>query len=182
MRSQVQISAETKQTLGKRAEAKRCEALTLPKPEAIEVKRSSRFEGRNAEAPRCEERLRAIAAPAESTVGFGEMVMAISESSRLCASLKKEDVPVKRLIANQEKLMVEASQDQSRALDMIQNDQELSSLMLVQAPLVGVVEINKGFVLFTHYVKIYVLSGICQQTAFMDYERLSSFDGSCSNY
>ncbi|XP_060186418.1 ATPase GET3B-like isoform X3 [Lycium barbarum] len=28
-------------------------------------------------------------------------VMAISESSRLCASLKKEDVPVKRLIANQ---------------------------------------------------------------------------------
>lgn len=27
--------------------------------------------------------------------------MAISESSRLCASLKKENVPVKRLIANQ---------------------------------------------------------------------------------
>lgn len=34
--------------------------------------------------------------------------------------------------------MVEVSQDQSRALDMIQNDQELSSLMLVQAPLVDV--------------------------------------------
>lgn len=34
--------------------------------------------------------------------------------------------------------MVEVLQDQSRALDMIQNDQELSSLMLVQAPLVDV--------------------------------------------
>lgn len=34
--------------------------------------------------------------------------------------------------------MVEVSQDQSRALDMIQNDQELSSLILVRAPLVDV--------------------------------------------
>ncbi|KAG5610789.1 hypothetical protein H5410_022070 [Solanum commersonii] len=34
--------------------------------------------------------------------------------------------------------MVDVSQDQSRALDMIQNDPELSSLMLVQAPLVDV--------------------------------------------
>uniref|UniRef100_A0A3Q7GTQ3 Uncharacterized protein n=1 Tax=Solanum lycopersicum TaxID=4081 RepID=A0A3Q7GTQ3_SOLLC len=34
--------------------------------------------------------------------------------------------------------MIEVSQDQSRALDMIQNDPELSSLMLVQAPLVDV--------------------------------------------
>ncbi|MCD7471987.1 hypothetical protein HAX54_012808, partial [Datura stramonium] len=34
--------------------------------------------------------------------------------------------------------MVEVLQDQSRALDMIQNDQELSCLMLVQAPLVDV--------------------------------------------
>ncbi|KAM3290278.1 ATPase GET3B [Capsicum chacoense] len=73
-------------------------------------------------------------------------VMAISESSRLCASLKKEDVPVKRLIANQVlplsasdcKFCAMKRKDQSRALDMIQNDQELSSLMLVQAPLVDV--------------------------------------------
>ncbi|KAJ8544172.1 hypothetical protein K7X08_035702 [Anisodus acutangulus] len=64
--------------------------------------------------------------------------MAISESSRLCASLKKEDVPVKRLIANQVlppsasdcKFCSMKRKDQSRALDMIQNDQELSSLML----------------------------------------------------
>lgn len=73
-------------------------------------------------------------------------VMAISESSRLCASLKKEDVPVKRLIVNQIlppsasdcKFCSMKRKDQSRALDMIQNDQELSSLMLVQAPLVDV--------------------------------------------
>ncbi|XP_060186414.1 ATPase GET3B-like isoform X1 [Lycium barbarum] len=73
-------------------------------------------------------------------------VMAISESSRLCASLKKEDVPVKRLIANQIlppsasdcKFCAMKRKDQSRALDMIQNDPELSSLMLVQAPLVDV--------------------------------------------
>lgn len=73
-------------------------------------------------------------------------VMAISESSRLCASLKVEDVPVKRLIANQIlppsasdcKFCAMKRKDQSRALDMIQNDPELSSLMLVQAPLVDV--------------------------------------------
>nr|GLL34988.1 ATPase ASNA1 homolog [Ipomoea trifida] len=73
-------------------------------------------------------------------------VMAISESSRLCASLKKEDVPVKRLIANQVlppsvsdcKFCAMKRKDQARALDMIRSDPELCSLMLVQAPLVDV--------------------------------------------
>ncbi|XP_060186419.1 ATPase GET3B-like isoform X4 [Lycium barbarum] len=82
----------------------------------------------------------------DKSIGKILKVMAISESSRLCASLKKEDVPVKRLIANQIlppsasdcKFCAMKRKDQSRALDMIQNDPELSSLMLVQAPLVDV--------------------------------------------
>ncbi|CAH9116062.1 unnamed protein product [Cuscuta europaea] len=73
-------------------------------------------------------------------------VMAISESSRLCASLKKEDVPVKRLIVNQVlpastsdcKFCAVKRKDQARALELIESDPELSSLMLVQAPLVDV--------------------------------------------
>ncbi|VFQ83631.1 unnamed protein product [Cuscuta campestris] len=73
-------------------------------------------------------------------------VMAISESSRLCASLKKEHVPVKRLIINQVlppsvsdcKFCAVKRKDQARALDSIGSDPELCSLMLVQAPLVDV--------------------------------------------
>ncbi|XP_010253935.1 PREDICTED: ATPase ASNA1 homolog [Nelumbo nucifera] len=73
-------------------------------------------------------------------------VMAISESSRLCASLKKEHVPVRRLIVNQVlppstsdcKFCAMKRKDQMRALDMIQNDQELADLALIQAPLVDV--------------------------------------------
>ncbi|XP_073125273.1 ATPase GET3B-like isoform X2 [Henckelia pumila] len=73
-------------------------------------------------------------------------VMAISESSRLCASLKKESVPVKRLVVNQIlppsasdcKFCAMKRKDQTRALGIIQNDPELSSLKLVQAPLVDV--------------------------------------------
>ncbi|XP_060676037.1 ATPase GET3B-like isoform X2 [Ziziphus jujuba] len=73
-------------------------------------------------------------------------VMAISESSRLSASLKKENVPVKRLIVNQIlppsasdcKFCAMKRKDQMRSLDMIQNDPELSSLTLIQAPLVDV--------------------------------------------
>ncbi|KFK38415.1 hypothetical protein AALP_AA3G110200 [Arabis alpina] len=71
-------------------------------------------------------------------------VMAVSESSRLSASLKKESVPVKRLIVNQ--LLPPSSsdckfcsikrKDQMRALDMIREDSELSSLTLMEAPLV----------------------------------------------
>lgn len=73
-------------------------------------------------------------------------VMAVKESSRLCASLKKENVPVQRLIVNQV-LPKSASdcnfcamkrKDQTRALDMIRNDPELASLTLIQAPLVDV--------------------------------------------
>ncbi|KAL5995176.1 ATPase get3b [Asimina triloba] len=73
-------------------------------------------------------------------------VMAISESSRLCASLKKESVPVRRLIANQVlppsssdcKFCAMKRKDQMRALQMIQDDPELASLKLIQAPLVDV--------------------------------------------
>ncbi|KAB1208394.1 putative arsenical pump-driving ATPase [Morella rubra] len=73
-------------------------------------------------------------------------VMAVSESSRLRASLKKENVPVKRLIVNQIlppsasdcKFCAMKRKDQMRALDMIQSDSELSSLALTQAPLVDV--------------------------------------------
>ncbi|XP_075496145.1 ATPase GET3B-like [Primulina tabacum] len=73
-------------------------------------------------------------------------VMAISESSRLCASLKKESVPVKRLVVNQIlppsasdcKFCAMKRKDQTRALNVIQNDPELSSLKLIQAPLVDI--------------------------------------------
>ncbi|KAJ6317462.1 hypothetical protein OIU76_013075 [Salix suchowensis] len=73
-------------------------------------------------------------------------VMAISESSRLRASLKKENVPVNRLVVNQIlppstsdcKFCAMKRKDQLRALDMIQNDPELSSLTLIQGPLVDV--------------------------------------------
>lgn len=73
-------------------------------------------------------------------------VMAISESTRLCASLKKEAVPVKRLIVNQIippsasdcKFCAMKRKDQMRALDMINDDPELASLTLIQAPLVDV--------------------------------------------
>ncbi|MBA0871588.1 hypothetical protein Goshw_027805 [Gossypium schwendimanii] len=71
-------------------------------------------------------------------------VMAVSESSRLRASLSKENVPVRRLIVNQIlppsafdcKFCAVKRKDQMRALDMIRNDPELSSLKLIQSPLV----------------------------------------------
>ncbi|KAA8544090.1 hypothetical protein F0562_021733 [Nyssa sinensis] len=70
-------------------------------------------------------------------------VMAVNESSRLRASLRKENVPVQRLIVNQVlppsasdcKFCAMKRKDQMRALDMIQNDPELASLRLIQAPL-----------------------------------------------
>ncbi|KAK0592435.1 hypothetical protein LWI29_019139 [Acer saccharum] len=73
-------------------------------------------------------------------------VMAVNESSRLSASLKKENVPVKRLIVNQLlppsasdcKFCAMKRKDQMRALDIIQGDPELSSLTMIQAPLVDV--------------------------------------------
>ncbi|TYI62435.1 hypothetical protein E1A91_D10G243500v1 [Gossypium mustelinum] len=71
-------------------------------------------------------------------------VMAVSESSRLRASLSKENVPVRRLIVNQIlppsafdcKFCAVKRKDQMRALDMIRNDPKLSSLKLIQSPLV----------------------------------------------
>ncbi|KAK3034112.1 hypothetical protein RJ639_034464 [Escallonia herrerae] len=73
-------------------------------------------------------------------------VMAVSESSRLRASLEKERVPVKRLIVNQLlppstsdcKFCAMKRKDQMRALSMIESDPELSNLTLVQAPLLDV--------------------------------------------
>ncbi|CAI9105020.1 OLC1v1003848C2 [Oldenlandia corymbosa var. corymbosa] len=71
--------------------------------------------------------------------------MAVSESSRLCASLKKERVPVHRLILNQMlpestdcKFCAIRRKDQMRALELIQRDKELSNLKIVQAPLFDV--------------------------------------------
>ncbi|XWS07975.1 hypothetical protein CRYUN_Cryun41cG0037200 [Craigia yunnanensis] len=71
-------------------------------------------------------------------------VMAVNESSTLRASLKKEYVPVRRLIVNQIlppsasdcKFCAVKRKDQMHALDMIQNNPELSSLRLIQSPLV----------------------------------------------
>ncbi|KAL1323613.1 ATPase ASNA1 homolog 2 isoform X2 [Arachis ipaensis] len=70
-------------------------------------------------------------------------VMAISESSRLHASLKKEKISVKRLIVNQVlpptsdcKFCSMRRKDQMRAIEMIHNDSELGGLRLCQAPLV----------------------------------------------
>ncbi|KAG7534980.1 Arsenical pump ATPase ArsA/GET3 [Arabidopsis thaliana x Arabidopsis arenosa] len=70
-------------------------------------------------------------------------VMAINESSRLHASLRKENVPVHRLIVNQ--LLPQSDSDckfcsmrrkeQTRVLGLIQNDAELSGLKLIQSPL-----------------------------------------------
>ncbi|KAI3450596.1 hypothetical protein Pfo_007261 [Paulownia fortunei] len=73
-------------------------------------------------------------------------VMALSESSRLCASLRKEKVPVQRLIVNQLlpplasdcKFCSMKRKDQMRALDMIQKDSELAKLKQIQSPLVDV--------------------------------------------
>ncbi|KAK9124215.1 hypothetical protein Sjap_013817 [Stephania japonica] len=73
-------------------------------------------------------------------------VMAISESSRLHSSLKKESVPVKRLIVNQIlppsasdcKFCAMKRKDQNRAIEMIGDDPELSGLRLIKAPLVDV--------------------------------------------
>ncbi|KAI6669403.1 hypothetical protein NL676_004288 [Syzygium grande] len=70
-------------------------------------------------------------------------VMAISESSRLCASLRKESVPVQRLIVNQVlpqsvsecRFCSVRRKDQLRAFDMIKTDPELARLSVVEAPL-----------------------------------------------
>ncbi|EPS70053.1 hypothetical protein M569_04707, partial [Genlisea aurea] len=73
-------------------------------------------------------------------------VMAISESSRLCVSLRKEGVPVKRLIVNQIlppsasdcRFCAMKRKDQTRALNTIRSHPELSSLKMIEAPLVDV--------------------------------------------
>ncbi|KAL5565750.1 hypothetical protein UlMin_028914 [Ulmus minor] len=73
-------------------------------------------------------------------------VMAISESSRLRASLKKENVPVQKLVVNQVlplsasdcKFCAMKRKDQMRAIEIIENDPELASLRLIQAPLMDV--------------------------------------------
>ncbi|MBA0836233.1 hypothetical protein Goarm_008465 [Gossypium armourianum] len=71
-------------------------------------------------------------------------VMAMNESSRLHASLRKECVPVHRLIVNQIlppsvsgcKFCTTKRKDQMRAIDMIRNDPELANLRIIEADLV----------------------------------------------
>ncbi|XP_041990710.1 ATPase GET3B-like isoform X1 [Salvia splendens] len=73
-------------------------------------------------------------------------VMAVNESSRLCASLRKEMVPVNRLVVNQLlppsasdcKFCSMRKTDQRRALDKIKKDPELAKLKLIESPLVDV--------------------------------------------
>ncbi|XP_057782565.1 ATPase GET3B-like [Salvia miltiorrhiza] len=73
-------------------------------------------------------------------------VMAINESSRLCASLRKEKVPVNRLVINQLlppsasdcKFCSMRRKDQRRALDMIEKDPQLAKLKRIESPLVDV--------------------------------------------
>ncbi|GER33513.1 ATPase ASNA1-like protein [Striga asiatica] len=73
-------------------------------------------------------------------------MMALRESSRLCASLRKEKVPVQKLIVNQLlppstsgcKFCEMKRKDQMRALDMIQKDTELSTLKMIELPLIDV--------------------------------------------
>ncbi|XP_061362508.1 ATPase GET3B-like [Gastrolobium bilobum] len=70
-------------------------------------------------------------------------VMAINESSRLHASLKKERITVKRLVVNQVlpstsdcKFCSMKRKDQMRAIESIHNDPELAGLRLCEVPLV----------------------------------------------
>lgn len=70
-------------------------------------------------------------------------VMAINESSRLHASLRKENVPVHRLIVNQLlppsesdcKFCSVRRKEQTRVLGLIEKDTELSGLKMIQSPL-----------------------------------------------
>ncbi|KAL4332127.1 hypothetical protein GQ457_07G034560 [Hibiscus cannabinus] len=71
-------------------------------------------------------------------------VMAVNESSRLHASLRKECVPVHKLIVNQIlppsvsncKFCTTKRKEQMRAIEMIRNDPELANLRIIEAPLV----------------------------------------------
>ncbi|CAM6083865.1 unnamed protein product [Calypogeia fissa] len=70
-------------------------------------------------------------------------VMAVSESSRLRESLRKEGVPVKRLIVNQIlppsssdcKFCAIKRKDQQRAMDIVRRDPNLQDLQLIESPL-----------------------------------------------
>ncbi|KAE8656819.1 hypothetical protein F3Y22_tig00116997pilonHSYRG00403 [Hibiscus syriacus] len=71
-------------------------------------------------------------------------VMAVNESSRLHASLRKEFVPVHKLFVNQIlppsvsdcKFCTTKRKEQMRAIEMIRNDPELANLRIIEAPLV----------------------------------------------
>ncbi|VAH33099.1 ATPase GET3B-like isoform X2 [Triticum dicoccoides] len=73
-------------------------------------------------------------------------VMAITESSRFHASLKKDGAPATRLIVNQVlppstsdcRFCSTKRKEEARALNMISNDRELGGLELIQAPLLDV--------------------------------------------
>ncbi|KAE8729483.1 hypothetical protein F3Y22_tig00003715pilonHSYRG00263 [Hibiscus syriacus] len=71
-------------------------------------------------------------------------VNAVNESSRLHASLRKECVPVHKLIVNQIlppsvsdcKFCTTKRKEQMHAIEMIRNDPELANLRIIEAPLV----------------------------------------------
>ncbi|BBN05153.1 arsenite/tail-anchored protein-transporting ATPase [Marchantia polymorpha subsp. ruderalis] len=70
-------------------------------------------------------------------------VMAVSESSRLRESLRKESVPVRRLVVNQIlppsssdcKFCAVKRKDQQRAMDIVKGDANLTDLKLIESPL-----------------------------------------------
>ncbi|XP_031399648.1 ATPase ARSA1-like isoform X2 [Punica granatum] len=70
-------------------------------------------------------------------------VMAVSESARLCRSLRKENVPTRRLLLNQVlppsssdcKFCAMKRKEQMNALNLVRNDPELSRLSLIDATL-----------------------------------------------
>ncbi|XP_073157661.1 ATPase GET3B-like [Henckelia pumila] len=82
----------------------------------------------------------------DASVGKMMRVMALRESSRLCASLLKEKVPGRRLIVNQLlpqsasdcKFWAMKTKDQNRVLDMIPKDPELAKLALIWSHLMDV--------------------------------------------
>ena len=70
-------------------------------------------------------------------------MMSVAESKRLCRSLQREGVPVRRLVVNQkvpkeasEKFVKMKKKDQERALGLFASDPGLSELQQIRAPLV----------------------------------------------
>ncbi|KAF5827661.1 anion-transporting ATPase-domain-containing protein [Dunaliella salina] len=70
-------------------------------------------------------------------------MMAVSESSRLAAALKDDNIPVNKIVVNQvlqdnatEKLLATRRADQQRALSHMREDPGLKELQVIQGPLI----------------------------------------------